>query len=312
VAVPPGGPRPNVAPANSRPPPLDVPAAGPGPGSMASPPKRRSPGKLPGPPPPRAAAFEAFRAGPGRVKSAMLADNRAKGKENKRQQKELALAINAFKRDIDGLNGKLAAARAARQARKGDAAQVLDAEEYEALMKLKDLKARYRDRYNDLQLVKSEGDYTAGLVEACARELLLDFDAWHQASYGVPAPGLSEEERRAMGIGGGGGASASATSPRSSLAGSDSVGPPPPAGRPAALGYPGGRPPIGAAKKKVLPSAAPQPPPEDAADPQAAAYYSAQAAMVERLGAAAPHGQHRPGSSKKHRNERHSFGLGHN
>jgi kinesin family protein 6/9 len=282
---------------------------------MASPPKRRSPGKLPGPPPPRAAAFEAFRAGPGRVKSAMLADNRNKGKENKRQQKELALAINAFKRDIDGLNGKLAALRAARQARKGDAAQVLDAEEYDALMKLKDLKARYRDRYNDLQLVKSEGDYTAGLVEACARELLLDFDAWHQESYGVPAPGLSEEERRAMGIGGGGGGggSASATSPRSSLAGSESGGPPP-AGRPAALGYPGGRPPIGApgARKKVLSSLVPQPHPDDVADPQAAAYYTAQAAMVQRLGAAAPHGQHRPGSQKKHRNERHSFGLGHN
>lgn len=36
------------------------------------------------------------------------------------------------------------------------APQVLDAEEYDLLMRIRDAKARYRDLFNELQLVKSE------------------------------------------------------------------------------------------------------------------------------------------------------------
>lgn len=38
--------------------------------------------------------------------------------------------------------------------------QVLDAEEYDVLMRIKELKSSYKENYNELQVVKSEVDYT--------------------------------------------------------------------------------------------------------------------------------------------------------
>ncbi len=44
--------------------------------------------------------------------------------------------------------------------------------------RIRDLKAQYKAQYGELQMVKSEMDWTQKLVEQCTRELVDDFDAW--------------------------------------------------------------------------------------------------------------------------------------
>ena len=44
--------------------------------------------------------------------------------------------------------------------------------------RIRDLKAQYKAQYAELQMVKSEMDWTQTLVEQCTRELVDDFDAW--------------------------------------------------------------------------------------------------------------------------------------
>ena len=44
--------------------------------------------------------------------------------------------------------------------------------------RIRDLKAQYKAQYAELQMVKSEMDWTQKLVEQCTHELVDDFDAW--------------------------------------------------------------------------------------------------------------------------------------
>ena len=44
--------------------------------------------------------------------------------------------------------------------------------------RIRDLKAQYKALHAELQMVKSEMDWTQTLVEQCTRELVDDFDAW--------------------------------------------------------------------------------------------------------------------------------------
>jgi len=62
--------------------------------------------------------------------------------------------------------------------------QVATPDELRALAAIRDLKARYRDGYGELQLARSEAEYTAGLVEVCKQELVAEFEAWWGAGSG--------------------------------------------------------------------------------------------------------------------------------
>ena len=76
------------------------------------------------PDPARRVALEDYKAGPGLLKAGLLAENRAKLKGAKKQAKELALGINAIKRELDVLKAKSEEQKRARQAGAGDGAQV--------------------------------------------------------------------------------------------------------------------------------------------------------------------------------------------
>ena len=56
--------------------------------------------------------------------------------------------------------------------------QVLDAEEYDTLMRTKELKSGYREQHGELQMLRSEVDYMQQLVETCSTELVGEFNSW--------------------------------------------------------------------------------------------------------------------------------------
>lgn len=142
----------------------------------------------------RRAAFDGYKAGPGEAKALLLTTNKAKLKGARKQAKELGLAINTAKRYLDVLKARADTLKAARNASMAsaaagggsrrpsstsgsadaaggmgivDGAGVLDAEEYDVLMQIKDLKAQYREQYNELQVAKSEVDYTQVCIFNC-------------------------------------------------------------------------------------------------------------------------------------------------
>lgn len=185
---------------------------------------------------------------------------------------------------------------------------MLDAEEYDLVMRIKDLKAQYRDQHNELQLCKSEVHYTHNLVEQCAHELVHDFSDWYKDIFGVSAPGLSVEQRHQLGISTpassiGSESSSCMMTPRTNTSEASASSSYPNGRKLGYLGKPAGK------KKNVLSSLMVTP--EDANDPAAAAYYRAQSVMYQPQVAVGP-GMRRPGSAKKHLGERaNTFGGGH-
>ena len=60
-------------------------------------------------------------------------------------------------------------------------------DEYRALVELRDMKAAYKARFQEMQSAKAEAEYVGKLAEQCTKELILAFDAWFLATYG-PEP----------------------------------------------------------------------------------------------------------------------------
>jgi kinesin family protein 6/9 len=118
----------------------------------------------------------------------------------KRACKERAVGINSVKRQLDEqlqLAERLAAERMqateapggsggeasqlerdAAEAAGAAAVAMMGPEELCAVQHVNQLKAAYRDQYNELQMLKSEVAYTQQLVEQCSQQLLLEFEEW--------------------------------------------------------------------------------------------------------------------------------------
>lgn len=270
-----------------------------------------------GPAPDRRQAFEDYKLGPGSYKAQLQADNRAKLKQVKARAKALALSINAVKREIDTLKTRLDTLTRNRLQQRGGAAagggggaDLLATEEYEGLMRLRELKTQYRDEFNELQMVKSEVSYSGGLLDAVTQELIAEFSAWYAASYGADvgsgAALLGGEEEEWSPRSGAGSSSNHVSSssggglppPGPSFRAATSTASPAPtyqtSGSPstAALSSPGGGaagrpspapPPLTSASgppskpRKVLASLVP---PDDCDDPNATLYYNAQQVLM--------------------------------
>ncbi|KAG2446184.1 hypothetical protein HXX76_000777 [Chlamydomonas incerta] len=275
--------------------------------------------------PDRATALEDYKAGPGALKAQLLAENRTRLKTGRGRAKELALAVNAAKRELDGLKKREEQLKGQRVQQQGEGSQVLDAEEYDVLMRIKELKSSYKENYNELQVVKSEVDYTQGLVDQCNKELLLEFAEWYESTYGrppaddggggvdedrVPSPsgrsvaalsgGISTPPRPGvLSTGPGGGAtppSRSGLTPPSPSGSVMSTASAASGGRfGGGAGKLGARPPGGAGKVPLSSLVAPSG--EELSSPEAMAYYNAQQVLLQKTSGVA----HRPGSVKKQR-----------
>lgn len=70
---------------------------------------------------------------------------------------------------------------------------------WDVLKSVRDLKTLYRERYSDLQMVKSEIAYTDSLVTQCTQELLADFGSWFISAYGENATIESQGSQESRG-----------------------------------------------------------------------------------------------------------------
>ncbi|GMH35911.1 hypothetical protein BSKO_03779 [Bryopsis sp. KO-2023] len=129
--------------------------------------------------PDKRTAFEDYKSGPGKKPAEVLAENKTRLKSTKKQARDLAVEINTIKHELDEVGERSSANHDAGGAKLS-----------------RELKALYRDRFTDLQMVRSEVAYTDNLVKQCTQELLTEFEAWFENTYGVPAEGsgLKDEE----------------------------------------------------------------------------------------------------------------------
>ncbi|CAG9465590.1 unnamed protein product [Pedinophyceae sp. YPF-701] len=222
-------------------------------------------------PPDKKAAFETFQKGPGAEKTIALQDNKVALKESKDKQKAVATDINGIKRQIDEAKAKADALKEQREAAGGQ--ELGEGEEYSALLLVKELKGKYKGRYQELQALKSEAEYIQQLAAQCKNELLADFEAWWEEQYGAGNPDNSFDDIPDV-VG-------AATPPpqraqRQAAAVQDSP-----------KKSPGASPSKGAAAARArLRATQPAPPvipQEELDDPEAAAYWRARSAMERKL-----------------------------
>nr|CBN82114.1 Kinesin-like protein KIF9 [Dicentrarchus labrax] len=130
----------------------------------------------PGSPPPKEEAFEVFKVGQGSKINCILKENKAVLLERRTLLRKLTDEVNAVKREIDCTTATIQQHKELRR----DQGQYLVMEgepqlqepDATLLKKLRELKARYRQRYDVLGDIKAEVNYCQHLVDQCRVRLL--------------------------------------------------------------------------------------------------------------------------------------------
>lgn len=108
-------------------------------------------------------------------------------KAKRQAAKDLSTTINSLKHDMDQesmlLNTKTDDRLRDGQFVTENGQVVIDEEEFNHLKNLKELKAKYRENYEELQNTKSEIMYCEKLVNQCRQRLLSEFDSWYTESF---------------------------------------------------------------------------------------------------------------------------------
>ncbi|XP_056317917.1 kinesin-like protein KIF9 [Danio aesculapii] len=146
-------------------------------------------------PPPKAEAFEDFKAERGSEINRILKENKAVLSERTSQLRALTNVINVTKREIDHITSDLRQFREQRQGQgefmSADGEPVLEEEELSLVMKLKVLKNKYRQTYEELRTTETEIRYCEHLVNQCRMRLLTEFESWYNESFLLPGEVLS-------------------------------------------------------------------------------------------------------------------------
>ncbi|XP_035268628.1 kinesin-like protein KIF9 [Anguilla anguilla] len=141
-------------------------------------------------PPPKAAAFEDFKAERGSEINRILKENKAVLVERRRRLRELTDGVNAAKREIDRTSAELQQRREQSQRHgrfvSADGEPVLEEAELALLLRLQELKGQYRQQYKELRGTKAEVSYCEHLVDQCRTRLLSEFESWYNESFLIP------------------------------------------------------------------------------------------------------------------------------
>ncbi|KAK1173770.1 kinesin-like protein KIF9 isoform X1 [Acipenser oxyrinchus oxyrinchus] len=144
----------------------------------------------PNSPPPKSEAFEDFKSERGSEINRILKENKSILLEKRKKVKELMDIINYTKEEIDSTKQALLAKKQDRQLQgqyvNEEGETVIDEEEFDLIMKLKELKTSYRSNYDALRNTKAEDQYCQRLVEQCRSRLLTEFESWYNESYLIP------------------------------------------------------------------------------------------------------------------------------
>ncbi|XP_062335102.1 kinesin-like protein KIF9 isoform X2 [Osmerus eperlanus] len=153
---------------------------------------------LPGPrepprpdsPPSKTEAFEDFKAERGSEINRILKENKAVLLERRARLRELTDAINTAKTEIDHTSSALQQWRERRQSQgqfvSAQGELVLEEEELALVMRLQELKSRYRLLYEEQRSTKAEVSYCHHLVDQCRARLLTEFESWYNESFLLP------------------------------------------------------------------------------------------------------------------------------
>ncbi|KAI1888908.1 hypothetical protein AGOR_G00173610 [Albula goreensis] len=141
-------------------------------------------------PPPKAAAFEEFKAERGSEINRILKENKAVLAERRRRLRELTDGVNVAKREIDSVSAELQRCKEQSQHQgrfvsvEGEPA--LEEAELSSLLRLKELKGQYRQLYKELCDTKAEVNYCEHLVDQCRIRLFSEFESWYNESFLIP------------------------------------------------------------------------------------------------------------------------------
>ncbi|XP_059182593.1 kinesin-like protein KIF9 isoform X2 [Centropristis striata] len=137
--------------------------------------------------PSKAETFEDFKMGQGREINCILKENKAVLLERRSLLRQLTEEVNAVKREIDCTT---AAIQQHMDMRGGqgqyfvmDGESMLQEQDATTLIRLRKLKALYRQRYEVLRDIKAEVNYCQHLVDQCRVRLFSEFENWYKKSF---------------------------------------------------------------------------------------------------------------------------------
>uniref|UniRef100_A0A8C4FC62 Kinesin-like protein n=1 Tax=Dicentrarchus labrax TaxID=13489 RepID=A0A8C4FC62_DICLA len=130
-------------------------------------------------------AFEVFKVGQGSKINCILKENKAVLLERRTLLRKLTDEVNAVKREIDCTTATIQQHKELRRDQ-GTPNPQLQEPDATLLKKLRELKARYRQRYDVLGDIKAEVNYCQHLVDQCRVRLLSEFENWYKKSFLVP------------------------------------------------------------------------------------------------------------------------------
>lgn len=158
--------------------------------TQRSEPAARDETSRPGTPPPKASAFEEFKAERGSELNRIFKENKSTLTEQRRKLKEVTQRINLLKTEIDTTTHNLNVAKVEREKQgeyiSEEGQVIIDEQEFGLICRLKDLKKQYRADYDELQNLKAEVQYCQKLVDRCRQRLLSEFEAWYNESFVIP------------------------------------------------------------------------------------------------------------------------------
>ncbi|KAI9349548.1 P-loop containing nucleoside triphosphate hydrolase protein [Obelidium mucronatum] len=166
----------------------------------------------------RADEFENFKRGKGSEMYRILCDNKASLKEKKKSAQQLAQQLNESQAQILSLKSQIESRRRTQKPGSTDNSGIsnsnnnnnisdviIDEEEYALIEKLKTVKASYRENMEVLKGLRGEIAYVTKLVESVRQKLMVEFESWFEACFGVGGVGgggILEEGGRESGAGG--------------------------------------------------------------------------------------------------------------
>ncbi|KAA0723517.1 Kinesin-like protein KIF9 [Triplophysa tibetana] len=144
-------------------------------------------------PPPKADAFEDFKADRGSEINRILKENKTVLLERRSRLETLTDVINATKRDMDSIASLLHQYRGQSQGQfvSAEGEHVMEEAELSLVMQLRELKNVYRKTYEEYNSTKAEVSYCQHLVNQCRVRLLTEFESWYNESFLLPGQVLS-------------------------------------------------------------------------------------------------------------------------
>lgn len=144
---------------------------------------------------PRNEAFELFKQGSGSAMQEEVNDQQRELIQKKREVKALGDCCNANKAKIDSMNRLLQHKQQEEHTTDQDQdTYVIDEEEYDAMRTIKECKADYRLKFEQLRAGKSHVEALTASVRNGKEELLNNFEAWYLQTYGPdPVVGRANE-----------------------------------------------------------------------------------------------------------------------